>query len=198
MHFQPGGRNAYDRGRLVIRIDWDDFPLDLYGDRKTALRLTTTERHPSRRRGNDTWTDTPERPLHKQLGEIFTFIEQWADLLLAQRERERQQELERRRKRDLAEAEAGKQFAEQFRRKTIAARISEVAFAEDARAYAQALAASADGLEAGRSAEVKAWASWITRYADAVDPLLTMAGMPQVPNPSRDDLREFLPRGHWY
>jgi hypothetical protein len=196
--FRHDRRDRFDRGQLVIRIDWDDFPLELVGDHETPLRLTIKERHPARRRGLDTWTDTAERPLHEQLGEIFTFIEEWAELLLGRRERESQQQMEWRRKRERLEAEARRQFAEDFRRKTIAARIADIRFVVDARAYAQVLIVAAENLDADHSASVKAWAAWITEHADRIDPRLTKPGMPKLPEPTHDDLRPYLPARHWY
>lgn len=196
--FQLARRDQYARGELVVRIDRDEFPLDLYGDRQTPLRLMIRERHPSRRRGYETWTDSPDRPLHKQLGDVFTFIEQWAELLEAQRERERQNALERRRKRDRMEAGARLQYVEQFRRDEIMNRLADVSFVADARAYVKDLLQAAARLDGGRRTEVEAWAAWIAQYADTVDPVRNAEGMPVVPEPSADDLRRFLPGGFWY
>ncbi|MEV2241070.1 hypothetical protein [Micromonospora sp. NPDC049891] len=196
--FRHNRRDHYDSGQLILRIGRDEFPLQLYGERGKPLQLTIKEVHPARRRGYDTWTDTADQPLHRQLGAIFTHIERWADLLIARREAEERREQERRRERQRREDEAQRQFTEDHRRKTIQARIGERQFADDARAYAAALAAVADDLEPDRAQEVRAWATWILQHADHVDPRLSREGMPKTPRPERDDLRPYLPAGHWH
>lgn len=196
--FQHNRRDHYDSGQLILRIDRDDFPIRLNGERGQPLQLTIREVHPGRRRGYDTWTDTPDNPLHEQLGEVFTHIERWADLLIERREADRRRELQHMRERERREAEARRQFAEDHRRKTIQARIGERQFADDARAYAAALLAVADDLQPDRAEKVRAWAQWILRHADQVDPRLNREGMPKTPKPERDDLRPYLPPGHWY
>jgi hypothetical protein len=196
--FRHNQRNRYDSGQLILRIDRDEFPIQLYGGRGQPLQLTIRDVHPARRRGYDTWTDTPDKPLHKQLGEVFTHIERWADLLIERGETERRREQQHRRERERQEAEARRQFTEDHRRKTVQARIGERQFADDARAYAAALLAVADDQRPDRAEKVRAWAEWILRHADRVDPRLTREGMPKTPKPERDDLRTYLPAGHWY
>jgi hypothetical protein len=189
-------RGNYDHGKLVVRIDWDAFPLALYGGRGKPLTLRITERHPQRRRGYDSWTDSADDPLHKKLGEVFTHIERWADLLVQQREAEHRRELEAQRRREQAVAEARRQFAEDHRRTVIARRLAEVTFADDARAYSAALLAAADNLDdQPRAEQVRAWARWVGEHADRVDPRHTREGMPTTPKPSHDELRAYLPHG---
>ncbi|MFV2019249.1 hypothetical protein [Micromonospora sp. LOL_023] len=198
VHFEPE-RDYYDNGKLVVRIGWDDFPLALYGERGKPLTLRMAERHPHRRRGYETWTDSDNDPLHKNLGEVFTFIERWADLLLQRREAERRSEMEALRRREQAEAEARREFAEDRRRQVIAQRLAEVQFAEDARAYGAALQAAADQLDHPRAEQVRAWAQWVSEHADRIDPRRTLAGMPKTPKPTHDELRQYLPKGgYWY
>ncbi len=198
VHFECE-RRSYDHGKLVVRIGWDDFPLALYGDRRTPLTLRITERHPQRRRGHDSWTESPDAPLHKRLGEVFTHIERWADLLVQQREAERKREIDARHRREQAEAEARRRFTEDHRCRAIEERISEVQFAEDARAYGAALLAAADHLDQPRAEQVRAWARWACEHADRVDPRRTLEGMPKTPKPSHDELRPYLPNGgYWY
>jgi hypothetical protein len=192
-------REVYDRGKLIVEIGQDEFPLELYGDPKVPLRLRIAERHPSRRRGYDTWTDTPERPLHKSLGEVFTHIERWADLLINQRAEQERRANEERRRRDELIAEASRQFAEDHRRNVIEQRLADVRFADDARAYSDALDAAAANLGLPRADEVRAWASWARDHADRVDPRRTLTGTPAVPKPNRDDLERYPPASvHWY
>lgn len=188
-------RGYYDHGKLVVRIGWDDFPLSLYGTRGKPLTLRMTERHPHRRRGYDSWADSDDDPLHKKLGEVFTFIERWADLLVQQREAERRRTLEARRRREQAEAEALDRFAEDHRRTVIVRRLTEVQFAEDARAYGAALLAAADELDPPRADQVRAWAQWVCEHADRIDPRRTLAGTPETPKPTHDELRPYLPNG---
>lgn len=195
--FQHNQRDRYDSGQLILRIDRDEFPIQVYGERGQPLRLTIKETHPARRRGYDTWTDTPDKPLHKQLGEVFTHIERWADLLIERREAEQRRERQRMRERDRREADARRQFTEDHRRTTIQARIAERQFADEARAYAAALLAVAADLRPARAEKVRAWAEWILSHADQVDPRLNREGMPTTPKPERDDLRPYLPAGHW-
>ncbi|MFY1668546.1 hypothetical protein ACN27G_01100 [Plantactinospora sp. WMMB334] len=192
VHFEREAR-YYDHGKLVVRIGRDDFPLSLYGTRGKPLTLRMTERHPHRRRGYDSWTGSDDDPLHKKLGEVFTFIERWADLLVQQREAERRRELEARRRREQAEAEARREFAEDHRRKVIARRLAEAQFAEDARAYGAALLAAAVELDGPRAEQVRAWAQWVFEHADRVDPRRTLAGTPETPKPTHDELRQYLP-----
>lgn len=192
-------RGNYDHGKLVVRIGRDEFPLSLYGTRGKPLTLRTTERHPHRRRGYDGWTDSADDPLHRKLGEVFTFIERWAELLIQQREAQRRRELEAARRRDRAETEARRAFAEDHRRKVIVRRLAEVQFAEDARAYGAALLAAADQLGGPRAEQVRAWAKWVCEHADRVDPRRTLAGVPETPKPTHDELRPYLPHGgYWY
>jgi hypothetical protein len=198
VEFRHYRRDHYDRGQLVLRIDWDEFPLELYGERGTPLRLTIKERHPTRRRGYDSWTDSPDKPLHGQLGEIFTHIERWADLLIAQREAEDRRQEQRRRERERQEADARRRFTEDHRRRTLRTRMGDRRFAADARAYVAALTAVADGLEADRAEGVRAWAAWILDHADQLDARVMREGMPAAPKPDRDDLRPYLPAGRWF
>ncbi|WP_434742729.1 hypothetical protein [Micromonospora sp. SH-82] len=194
--FQHNRRDHYDRGHLILRIDREDFPIQLSGEQGKPLLLTITQVHPARRRGYDTWTDTPDTPLRTQLGEVFTHVERWADLLIERREADRRRELQYMRERERREIEARRQFAENHRRTTIQARIGERQFANDARAYAAALLGVAGDLRPDRADPVRAWADWILRYADRVDPRLNPEGVPKTPKPGRDDLRPFLPPGH--
>jgi hypothetical protein len=199
VHFSLEHRDRYEQGKLVVEIGRDEFPIVLYGARKHALTLTIRERHPNRRRGYDSWTETLDRPLHTRLGEVFTHIERWADLLILQREQEHQRELEARRRRERIEAEARRRYAEEDRRAVLARRIAEVEFTDDARAYADALLAAADRVLLPRADEVRAWAHWVREHADRIDPRRTLAGMPAKPNPSREELKPFLPNGGlWY
>jgi hypothetical protein len=183
-----------------VRIGRDDFPLALYGERGKSLTLRITERHPQRRRGYDSWTDSEDDPLHKKLGEIFTHIERWADLLIRQREAEHRRELEVQQRREQAEAEARRQFAEDHRRTVIARRLAEVRLTDDVRAYSAALLAAADKLDdESRAEQVRAWARWASEHADRMDPRRTWEGMPKTPKPSHDELRPYLPNGgYWY
>jgi hypothetical protein len=192
VEFAHNRRDAYDRGQLIIEIGQDQFPLDLYGDRTTPLRLRITEPQPQRRRDYDIWTDSPERPLQAALGEVFTHIEQRAELLIARREQERQQQREWQRRRDRAEAEARKQFAEDHRRAALSRRLDAVRVADDAGAYAAALSAAAESLEPARADSVRAWADWAAAYAIRTDPRLTPAGAPTPPRPTWGDLRPYL------
>lgn len=196
--FRHHPRDHFDRGQLVLHINRDEFPIELYGERGHPLRLTITERHPSRRRGYDTWTDTPDQPLHMRLGEIFTHIEQWADLLREQRDEERRREQQRARDRQRREEQARHQFAEDHRRATIAARVDTTRFVDHARAYAAALASAAGHLNADRAADVRAWADWIREHSDQIDPRHSAAGMPATPEATHEELRPYLPPGHWY
>jgi hypothetical protein len=185
-------RDVYDRGRMVVAIGPDEFPLDLYGDRSVRLRLRITEQHPQRRRGYDTWTDSADRPLQSVLSEVFTHIERWAELLAERREQERQRQREWQRQRDRAEAEARKQFAEHHRRKVLAQRLEAVCLADDARSYATALRDAADGLAAARAESVRAWAAWALAFADRIDPRRTLAGTPEPGQPTWAELRSYL------
>jgi hypothetical protein len=199
VQFSLENRDHYDRGKLVIGIDWDKFPIELYGDRRRTLTLTIKEKHPHRRRGYDSWTETPDRPLHTQLGEVFTHIERWADLLIRKREQEHQKQLEDPRRRERIEADARRQLTEEHRRTVLAKRIAEVEFADDARAYSTALLTAADHLAPPRADEVRAWARWVHDHADRVDPRRTLKAMPAKPNPTRDELKPYLPNnGLWY
>jgi hypothetical protein len=190
---------SYDQGTLVLSIGPDAFPIALYGKRGEPLTLRITQQHPRRRRGYDSWTDSPDDPLHTKLGEIFTHIERWADLLIQQREAQHQQELQAHRRREQAEAKARRRFAEDHRRTVIARRLEEVQFAEDARAYSGALLAAADQVEEPRAEQVRAWARWAGEHAERVDPRRTPKGMPKTPKPTRDELRPYLPNGgYWY
>jgi hypothetical protein len=191
-------RDTYDRGQLVVVIGRDRFPLELYGDREVPLQLRITERHPQRRRGYDTWTESDDRPVHAALGEIFTRIERWADLLVSQREQELQRELERQRRRDQAEAEAKRQFDEDHRRAVLAQRMEAIRTADRARGYATALLAAADSLDPARAEGVRAWAGWAAAYADRTDPRLALAGAPTPRRPTWQDLRLYLDAlGSW-
>jgi hypothetical protein len=199
VRFSLDNRDHHDRGKLVIGIDRDEFPIELYGDRRHTVTLTIKERHPHRRRGYDSWTDAPERPLHTRLGEVFTHIERWADLLIQKREQEHQKQLEDERRREQIEADARRQLTEEHRRTVLADRIAEVEFTDDARAYSAALLASADRLYPPRADEVRAWARWVDEHADRLDPRRTLNGMPVKPKPTRDELRPYLPdNGLWY
>ncbi|MBO3738125.1 hypothetical protein [Actinoplanes flavus] len=199
VRFSLDHRDRYDRGQLVIEIGRDEFPIVLYGDRKHTLTLTIKQRHPNRRRGYDSWAEAPDRPLHTRLGEVFTHIERWADLLIQQREKERQRERDARRRREQIEAAARSRYVEEDRRTVLARRIAEADFADDARAYSAALAAAADRLPLPRADDVRAWAHWVGEHADRIDPRRKLKGMPAEPNPSRDDLKPFLPNnGLWY
>jgi hypothetical protein len=194
--FRHYPRDHFDHGQLVVHIDRDEFPIELHGERGAPLRLTIKEVHPSRRRSYDSWTDTPERPLHTQLGEVFTHIERWAETLIEQRDRQHRQEAERHRA--SLEAAARREFAEDHRRNVIAARIGDVQFIGDARGYSAALEAAAARLPADRAGEVRAWVAWIGEHIAQIDPRIILAGMPTTPRPHRDELRPYLPPRHWY
>jgi hypothetical protein len=199
VRFSLENRDHYDRGNLVIDIDRDGFPIALYGDRRHTLTLTIKEKHPHRRRGYDSWTEAPDRPLRTRLGEVFTHIERWADLLIQKREQEHQKQMEDKRRRERIEADARRQLTEEHRRTVLAERIAEVEFADDARTYSTALLASADQLAAPRADEVRAWARWVHEHADRVDPRHKLKGMPAKPNPTYDELKAYLPNnGLWY
>lgn len=45
------------------------------------------------------------------------------------------------------------------------------------------------------SPEAGAWIEWIGGFIDRLDPLTTTPTMPEAPEPSLEDLKEFLPRG---
>ena len=191
--FAHNRRDHFDRGQLVTEIGWDRFPLDLYGDRTTRLRLLIADPH-RRRRGDGTWTDSAEHPLEGQLGEVFTYIERRADRLVAQRDEERRRALEQRRQEEQAEAEARQHFAADHRRRVLTERLAAGRVAEDARGFGRALLAVAEGLEPDRAEQVRTWADWAFGYAQRTDPLLTLSGVPATPNPTREDLLPYLGR----
>ncbi|MBL7490799.1 hypothetical protein I6A60_30930 [Frankia sp. AgB1.9] len=74
--------------------------------------------------------------------------ERWAERLIAHRQEERRWETEAIRRREAAIATATARFREDVRRQVLQGRIAEVAFTDDARAYADALDATADDLQA--------------------------------------------------
>jgi hypothetical protein len=195
--FRHDRTDRYSHGQLLVTIGPDDFPLELYGKISKPLCLRVRAQHPKRRRGFETWTDSPQLPLQKQLGEVFTGIELWAELLIAQREKQDRADQERTRRRELLQADARRQFAEHHRRETLTGRITDRWFAADARRYTAALTAAAGDLPPERATDVREWARWILQHADDLDEQATRGGMPELPPATYSDLKPYMPLGYW-
>ena len=189
-------RDHTDRGQLVVAIGRDEFPLSLYGDRRTTLHLSTPVDHPTRRRRLETWTDGQDgRRLEIVLGEVFTHLERRAEVLIEERAQQQRRQDEMRAAEDRRVAAAVLRFAEQERRITVTHRLAAARLADDTRAYAAALLDASTGLDAGRAAAVAEWAQWASAYAGRTDPRRTLTGMPSPRTPTREELRPNL-HGH--
>lgn len=190
-------RDHTDRGQLVLTIGRDEFPLSLYGDRRTTLQLSTPASRPTRRRRLDTWTDGQDgRRLETVLGEVFTHLERRAEILIEERAQQQRRQDEIRAAEDRRVAAAVLRFAEQERRTTVTHRLAAAQLADDARAYAAALLDAATGLEPVRAAAVAEWAQWASHYADRTDPRRTLTEMPAPRTPTREELRPYLHGQH--
>jgi len=85
---------------------------------------------------------------------------------------------------------ARERFVEAHRAKVLRAQIA-------ARQEAQVMAAYLAELEAayGEDGEASEWIEWVREYIARVDPLSAPPAMPETPEISHEDLKQFLPNG---
>jgi hypothetical protein len=136
------------------------------------------------------WSDRKSWTLEEKLPELFYELELRAvedeDSAIEAR---RQQE-ERRRRWEQSIVDARARFADAHRAKVLRAQAT-------ARREARLLADYLSDLKEahGTSPEAREWIEWIGGFIERLDPLTTAPGMPAAPEPSHEDLKEFLPRG---
>ena len=184
-------RSYYDTGWLAVEIGQDSYRIGLDADSTRPLQLRLPD-DTQRRRHDDTWADADGTSIEARLGEVFTKIEQRAELAIARRAEEERRAVERRRSWEVAMADAKRRFAEDHRRQVIAQRLADVEYADDIRAYGRALRKRAADLPTERAAGVRLWADWAERHADRIDPREAKAGMPMPVDPGPEQLKPYL------
>jgi hypothetical protein len=178
-----------------------ELPRGAYDAEATGrLKLELDGARPYRGR-QSRWADRKAWTLEERLAHVFREIEErTVELERVNEERRLAQEKaaeEARREAEMRERdwhvlmeEAHLSFARSIRASHLRSQASDWQKTQLLRAYCAAMEAAH-----GENPSTAAWLEWARTYADALDPLASPPAMPEVPEPSPEQLEPFLPAG---
>ncbi len=141
------------------------------------------------------WSGGKRGRLEGKLDDVVAEIERRQTAATMQRAQREVAEAERRRSEQIALERAMQLYGEAHRAEVLANQVSAWLYASQLQQYAAAMKARADALEESPERdEALEWIEWATRHLEQIDPLGRRLRMPDVPQPTMDDLRPFLKR----
>lgn len=170
---------------IEIVIQDHGFALTI-SEKAGKLRLWLPHAYGGRRQ----WNDGSRGLIDSKLGDMLASLEERAREL-DERQRAREEDERRREEaRQRAIEHARERYAEAFRVDVLKRQVEAARFASDIRSYCKELRAliAADSAPSG----ALEWIDWAEDHARAIDPLLQVPTMPDVPEPGPGDLRPFL------
>jgi hypothetical protein len=170
---------------IEIVIQGHGFAITI-SEKEGKLRLWLPHAYGGRRQ----WNDRPRGLIESKLGEMLASLEERARELEERRLAREGEERRREGARQRAIERARERYAEAFRAEVLKRQVEAARFASDIRSYCKELRA----LIPAHSPPLGAleWITWAEDHARAIDPLLQVPTMPDVPEPRPEDLRPFL------
>lgn len=197
--------SVHDRdGAIRVEIDGHGFavrvsqvsPNSADPEKREALKIDVPQ---YRVQGRQTrWPDGKRRKVEDVLDLILPELETQATEAKQREIDEERAQAERRTKWEKAMQRAKSAAATAYKVKILNRQVENWHRAARLREYANALADRISQAEHGEDEvddAMLAWAKWIGEYTAAIDPLTSIPKMPDVPEPSADDLKPFL--GKW-
>jgi hypothetical protein len=174
--------------RVCITVHSHQFAISVR-EKDGVLRVVL----PSEYSGRRVWSDGIRAAVEDKLGDVLANLEARAEEAEQRRlERERREE-ERRRAWEQELRSAQERFAEDQRAALLRDQVTSWRLAADIRSFCSAARSAT-----GDSEEAEAWLAWATEYAHAIDPLPEAPVVPQIREPSPDELRPYLRRWNPY
>jgi hypothetical protein len=182
----PTARELTEQGRWGSRPPkYDHVPNDF-------LRLELNSAWDGRQHS---WSGGKRGPLEGKLDAVIAEMERRQLVAAEQRTKRESVEAERRRSEHVALGRATQLYGEAYRAEVLANQVSAWLYASQLQQYVAAMKARAEVLEESPERdEALEWIEWATRHSEQVDPLGRRLRMPDIPQPTMDDLRPFLKR----
>jgi hypothetical protein len=183
---EPTDREIARARRGYLFPDTDDVPDEHLG--------ITLEGHGGTFWGSK-WADTDEHRLEEDLAQILEEIRLRHESLIRQREEAREHEAQQEREWEAARERAVVRYRRQFLIDAMHAQSAKWEQASGLRRYAEAIRAEGQHLEGEARDQAMEWAAQIEAQAELADPLPAAAKVPEIPEPSPEQLKPFM--GSW-
>jgi hypothetical protein len=169
--------------RVCITVKGHQFAVSIR-EKDGVLRVVL----PSEYAGRRLWSDGIRVAVEDKLGDVLANIESRAEEAEQRRLEQERREEERRRAWEQEMERAREHYAEDQRAAFIRDQVAAWGLAADIRSFCSA-ATRALG---SPSEEAETWLRWAIHYADDIDPLSSALVVPQIREPSPDELRPYL------